>query len=132
MWCMQVFRWIPHMSSYSQANAPNCFCNILMSFCCLMKSNLEFMFKNFLGSQKVTIASLYLDPEQLVWYQWLCECKKGSIISWSIFIEELIAYHEDIKSNSFFTQLTHLRQKGPIIEHIQQFQKLSLRVNDIL
>lgn len=59
-------------------------------------------------SQKVTIASLYLDPEQVVWYQCLCERKKGSIISWSIFTKELIAYHEDIKSNSFFTQLTHL------------------------
>ena len=83
-------------------------------------------------SQKVTIASLYLEPEQVVWYQWLCEHKKGSIISWSIFTEELIAYHVDIKSNSIFTQLTHLRQKGPIMEHIQQFQKLSLRVNGIL
>ena len=27
--------------------------------------------------QKVTIASLYLEPEQFVWYQWLCEHKKG-------------------------------------------------------
>ena len=23
--------------------------------------------------QKVTIASLYLEPEQFIWYQWLCE-----------------------------------------------------------
>ena len=33
--------------------------------------------------------------------------------------------------NYFFIQLTHLRKKGPVMEHIQQFQKLSLRVNDI-
>ena len=72
-------------------------------------------------SQKVIIASLYLDPEQVVRYQLLFERKKGSIISWSIFTKELIAYHEDINSNSFFTQLKHLRQKGPIMEHIQQF-----------
>lgn len=26
--------------------------------------------------QKVTIASLYLEPEQFVWYQWLCERKR--------------------------------------------------------
>jgi hypothetical protein len=32
-------------------------------------------------SQKVTIASLYLDPEKVVWYQWLCECKNSFIIS---------------------------------------------------
>ena len=25
--------------------------------------------------QNVTIASLYLEPEQFVWYQWLCEHK---------------------------------------------------------
>ena len=66
-----------------------------------------------------------------MWYQWLCECKKNTIISWSIFTEELLAYHDDVKSNSFFTQLINLGQKGPVIEHIQQFQKLSLRVEGI-
>ena len=66
-----------------------------------------------------------------MWYQWLCECKKNTIISWSIFTEELITYHDDVKRNSFFTQLINLRQKGPIIEHIQQFQKLNLRVEGI-
>ena len=81
--------------------------------------------------QKVTIASLYLEPQQFVWYQWLCEHKKNTIISWSIFTEELIAYHDDVKSNFLFTQLINLRQKGPVIEHIQQFQKLSLRVEGI-
>jgi hypothetical protein len=65
--------------------------------------------------QKVTIASLYLEPQQFVWYQWLCEHKKNTIISWSIFTEELIAYHDDVKSNSFFTQLINLRQKGLVI-----------------
>jgi hypothetical protein len=23
--------------------------------------------------QKVTLASLYLEPDQFVWYQWICE-----------------------------------------------------------
>ena len=82
--------------------------------------------------QKVTIASLYLEPEQFVWYQWICECKKNSIISWSIFTEELISYHDDVKSNFFFTQLINLRKKGPLIKHIQQFKKLSLRVEGML
>ena len=66
-----------------------------------------------------------------MWYQWLCECKKNTIISWSIFTEELISYHDDVKTNSFFTQLINLWQKGPVIDHIQQFQKLSLRVDGI-
>ena len=81
--------------------------------------------------QKVTIAYLYLDPQQFVWYQWLCECKKNTIISWSIFTKELIAYHDDVKSNSLFTQLINLRKKGPVIKNIKQFQKLSLRVEGI-
>ena len=49
----------------------------------------------------------------------------------SIFIEELIAYHDDIKRNSFFTQLINLRKRGLVIENIQQFQKLSLKVDGI-
>ena len=36
--------------------------------------------------QKVTIASLYLEPDQFVWYQWICDHKKDCIIYWSIFI----------------------------------------------
>jgi hypothetical protein len=41
----------------------------------------------------------------------------------------LISYHDDVKRNQFFTQLINLRQKGPVIKNIQQFQKLSLRVD---
>ena len=53
--------------------------------------------------QKVTIASLYLEPQQFVWQQWLCECKKNTIISWSVFTEEQIAYRDDVKRNPYFT-----------------------------
>jgi hypothetical protein len=77
--------------------------------------------------QKVTLASLYLEPDQFVWYQWICEQKKDSIVSWSIFMDELIAHYGDIKRNTFFSQLINLKQRGPITEHIQQFQKLSLK-----
>ena len=61
-----------------------------------------------------------------------CQIYKNTIISWSILTEELIAYHDDVKSIFFFTQLINLRKKGVVIEHIQQFQKLSLRVEGIL
>jgi hypothetical protein len=66
-----------------------------------------------------------------VWYQWLCEHKMNTIISCFIFTEELITCHDDVKSNSFITQLINLRKKGPVIQRIQQFQKLSLKVDDI-
>ena len=66
-----------------------------------------------------------------MWYQWLFEGKKKTIISSSVFTKELITYHDNVKSYSFFTQLISLRKKGPIIEHIQQFQKLNLRVEGI-
>ena len=41
--------------------------------------------------QKVAMASLYLEPDQFIWYHWLCthKRKKGLTISWSIFTEEL-------------------------------------------
>jgi hypothetical protein len=45
-------------------------------------------------------------------------------------MEELISYHDD-KNNTFFIQLVNLKQKGLVVEHIQQFQKLSLRLKNI-
>jgi hypothetical protein len=35
-------------------------------------------------TQKVRIASLYLEPNQFVWYRWLCSCKSPSLgqFSW--------------------------------------------------
>ena len=81
--------------------------------------------------QKVTIASLYLEPDQFVWYQWFCDRKNDSIISRSIFIEYLIAHYGDINRNTFFSQLANLKQKGSVTNHIKQFQQLSLRVNNI-
>jgi hypothetical protein len=56
--------------------------------------------------------------------------KKDSIVSWYVFVDELITLYVDIKANTFFSQLINLRQRGPIIEHIQHFQKLSLRVKN--
>ena len=34
--------------------------------------------------QKVTIASLYLEPDQFVWYQWICDHKRN-LLSLSIY-----------------------------------------------
>ena len=81
--------------------------------------------------QKVTIASLYLEPDQFVGYQWLCDCKKDSIIYWSICTEAFIAHYGDINNNMFFIQLVNLKQKGPVTEHIKQCKQLSLRVKNI-
>jgi hypothetical protein len=90
-----------------------------------------FYLHQVLSLQKVIIAYLYLENDQVVWYQWLCERKENYSISWSIFTDELIAHYGDIKSNTFFSELINLRQKGPITKHIQQFQNLSLRVKKI-
>jgi len=43
----------------------------------------------------------------------------------------MIAHYEDIKSNTFFSQLINLKQKGSMMEHIEDFQKLNIRVKDI-
>ncbi|MDW3502767.1 hypothetical protein NQ272_26760, partial [Escherichia coli] len=69
-----------------------------------------FDLNNVQNTQKVRIATLYLEPNQFVWYQWLCSCKQ--FITWAIFTEELIAHYEDTKGNTFFSQLISLKQKG--------------------
>ena len=46
-------------------------------------------------------------------------------------MEELIPYYGDINNNTFFIQLVNLKQKCSVIDHIKQFQQLSLRVKTI-
>ena len=43
----------------------------------------------------------------------------------------MIAHYEDTKSNTFFSQLINLKQKGLVGEHIEDFQKLNIRITDI-
>ena len=43
----------------------------------------------------------------------------------------MIAHYDDTKSNTFFSQLINLKQKGSMVEHIEDFQKLNIRVTDI-
>ena len=58
-----------------------------------------FDLNNVQNTQKVRMATLYLEPNQFVWYQWLCSRKQ--FITWEIFTEELIAHYEDTKRNIF-------------------------------
>ena len=44
----------------------------------------------------------------------------------------MISHYEVTKSNTFFSQLINLKQKGLVGEHIEDFQKLNIRVTDIL
>ena len=46
-------------------------------------------------------------------------------------MEEMIEHYEDTKRNTFFIQLINLKQKGSMMEHIEEFQKLNIRVNNI-
>jgi len=43
----------------------------------------------------------------------------------------MIALYEDTKSNTFFSQMINLKQKGSMAKHIEDFHKLNIRVNDI-
>eukprot|EP00253_Pinus_taeda_P018518 PITA_18518 len=49
----------------------------------------------------------------------------------AIFTEELTTHYERTKSNTFFSQLMSLKQKGSIMEHIEEFQKLNILVKII-
>ena len=44
----------------------------------------------------------------------------------------MITCYEDTKRNTFFSQFINLKQNGSMAEHIEDFQKLNIRVNDIL
>jgi len=46
-------------------------------------------------------------------------------------MEEMIGHYEVTKSNTFFSQLINLKQKGSMREQIEDFQKLNIRVKDI-
>jgi len=80
-------------------------------------------------AQKICIASVYLKQNQFVWYRWICSHK--SIFCWIIFAEGLVAHYVDTKTNAFFSQLINLKQKGSMVEHIEDFQRLNIKVNDI-
>jgi len=43
----------------------------------------------------------------------------------------MIAHYEDTKSNTFFRQLINLKQKGSMLENIEDFQKLNIRITYI-
>jgi len=59
-----------------------------------------FDLNNVQNTQKVRTTTLYLEPNQFVWYQWLGSRKQ--FFTWVIFTEELIAHYEDTKRNTFF------------------------------
>lgn len=43
----------------------------------------------------------------------------------------MITHYEDTKSNTFFSQLINLKQKGSMMEHIEDFHKLNIRLKHI-
>jgi hypothetical protein len=48
-----------------------------------------------------------------------------------MFTEEMISHYEDTRSNTFFSQLINLKHKGSVTEHIENFQRLNIKVTDI-
>jgi hypothetical protein len=80
-------------------------------------------------TEKVLIAYLYLEPNQFVWYRWLCYRK--FLVTWTIFTEKMIAHYEDTRRNTFFSQLINLKQKGSVAKHIEKFQRLNIKVTYI-
>jgi hypothetical protein len=43
----------------------------------------------------------------------------------------MIACYEDTRRNTFFRQLINLKKKGSVAEHIENFQRLNIKVIDI-
>jgi hypothetical protein len=80
-------------------------------------------------TQNVWISYLYLEPNQFLWYRWLCSRK--SLVTWIIFMEEIIEHYEDTRSNTFFSQLINIKKKGSVIEHIENLQRLNIKITNI-
>jgi hypothetical protein len=43
----------------------------------------------------------------------------------------MITHHEDTMSNTFSSELINLKQKGSVVEHIVNFQRLNIKVTNI-
>ena len=43
----------------------------------------------------------------------------------------MIAHYEDTRRNTFFSQFINLKKKGSVVEHIENFQSLNIKVMDI-
>jgi hypothetical protein len=46
-------------------------------------------------------------------------------------MKEMISHYEDTRSNTFFIQLINLKKTGSIVEQIEKFQRLNMKVTDI-
>jgi hypothetical protein len=46
-------------------------------------------------------------------------------------MKEMIAHYEDTRRNTFFSQLINLKQKGSVTGHIENFQRLNIKVTNI-
>ena len=46
-------------------------------------------------------------------------------------MEEIIAHYDNTIRSTFFSQLNYIKQKGSMVEHIEDFHKLNIRINDI-
>lgn len=75
------------------------------------------------SKQKVTLESLYLEPNQFVWYRWLCaqRQKSGLSVTWTVFTEELQLHYGSIVSDNYFSQLEKLRQTRSTKDYVHQF-----------
>jgi hypothetical protein len=43
----------------------------------------------------------------------------------------MIGHYEDTRRNTFFIQLINLKQKGSVTDHIENFQRLNIKVTNI-
>ena len=92
---------------------------------CISHREKYFDLQDVQPSQKVRISSFYIEPNQFVWYRWISSCKP--LVIWSIFRKEIKAHYEDTKRNTFHGQLINLKQKGLMVEHIQDFKNFNIR-----
>ena len=61
-----------------------------------------FDLNNVQNTQKVRIATLYLEKNLFSWYRWIFSHKP--LVTWLIFTDKMISHYEDTNNNTFFSQ----------------------------
>jgi len=91
-----------------------------------------FMLHQVPQDKKVALASLHMENEQFQWYQWVRRKRVARTpYTWENLVRDITAQYDDIWDRDYFSQLTKIKQVGPVMDYILQHQKLATRVDGL-